>query len=98
MTEIPPNDEAHGSPQTAGPKDKLTLHLNPISKIVPLQAFGDEFSAFTRLRNQYSLLGLNLYPLDETAFMVTAPALDMYKVLPDLRSAHVYLRQIGGGR
>lgn len=33
----PPNEEAHGSPQTAGPKDHETQHGNTIDYRVPQQ-------------------------------------------------------------
>lgn len=82
-------DEAHGSPQSAGPIDNQTLYLNPTVKLVPLQAVTGEISIFARLSQQFALLGLNLYPLDGNSVLVVS------KILPDLRAAQVYVRQIG---
>lgn len=92
---VPAKDEAHGSPQSAGPSDNQKQRLNPIVGLVPHQGGSGEFSIFARLCQQFSLLGLNLYPLDGKSLLVVSPALGMSKVLPDIRAAQVYLRQIG---
>ncbi|HPW29536.1 MAG TPA: hypothetical protein PLL01_09125 [Rhodoferax sp.] len=94
----PPNDEAHGSPQSAGPSNNQTLYLNPTVKLVPSQALPEAISIFARLSQQFSLLGLSLYPLDEKAVLVSSHRLGMSRTFPDLRSAQIYLRQIGGVR
>jgi hypothetical protein len=92
----PTNEKAHGSPQTAGPKDQLTQHRYPNAKPATQQGSQDEPSTFARLSRQFAAVGLALYPLDGATVLVTAPSLGMSRTLPDLRAAHSYLRQIGG--
>ena len=92
----PTNDEAHGSPQSAGPNTYQTQQSHPTSKNVPQQAQDSEVSVFNRLSRQFARLELGLYPLDGQSLLVSSHRLGMSRTLPDLRSAQIYLRQIGG--
>lgn len=55
-----------------------------------------DITLFKRLESQFKAAGLNLYPLDGPSLLATSERLQMYKVLPDMRTAAVYIRQIGG--
>lgn len=90
------NDEAHGSPQTAGLKDNVNIHLHSSDAVRALQTVDQIDNAFNRLVRQFDAIGLALYPLWGDSLLVCAPTLGMSFTLPDLRSAHAYLRQIGG--
>jgi hypothetical protein len=92
----PTNDEAHGSPQSAGPKEQQTQHKNHSAKIIPLQGLDDDVTRLSKLSSQYAAVGMGLYPLDGTSLLVTAPWLGMSRTVPDIRAAAIYLRQIGG--
>lgn len=92
----PTNDEAHSTPHAAGLKDQNTLYPNPTVKLVPPQAPAEEINLFAQIARQFTAAGLSLYPFDGTSVLVTAPKLGMSRVLPDLRTARLYLREIGG--
>lgn len=95
---LPTNDEAHDSPQIAGPKKNQILSADTTDKLALRQVHPCELSLFTRLSQQFALRGLSLYPLDGPSVLVVSQALGMSRALPDLRTAQIYLRQIGGAR
>ena len=90
------NDEARSTANAAG------LQTNPVDKTDfirgsnAIQALEDFPNPFNRLVKQFQALGLALYPLSGDTLMVSSPAFGMERVLPDLRSARIYLQQIGG--
>lgn len=98
----PINDEGHGSAETAPSKAQQNQQANSTAKIIPLQPLQksteSDLSIFARLAKQFTQLGLSLYPLDGQALLVSSHRLGKSRTLPDLRSAQIYLRQIGGAR
>ena len=90
------NDEAHGSPQTAGLKLKSNPQFNFTGACRAVQSVEQIDNVFNRLVRQFEAIGLTLYPLWGDSLLVCAPALGMSFTLPDLHSANAYLRQIGG--
>lgn len=62
------------------------------------QCLDDFPNPFNRLARQFGAMGLSLYPLSGDSLLVSSPALGMSCTLPDLRSAQIYLRKLGGAR
>lgn len=62
------------------------------------QCLDDLPNPFNRLARQFDAVGLGLYPLCGDSLLVSSPALGMSCTLPDLRSAQIYLRKLGGVR
>lgn len=93
---VPTNDEAHDSPQIVGPKTIQILNADATSKLARVQVNPEEVSVFARLEQQFAMHGLSLYPLDGPTVLVVSQTLGMSRTLPDLRTAQIYLRQLGG--
>lgn len=73
-----------------------TQHLDSTGYGQTSQCLDDIPNPFNRLARQFGNLGLCLYPLCGDSLLVSSPALGLSCILPDLRSAQVYLRRIGG--
>jgi hypothetical protein len=92
----PGNEEAHGSPQTAGLMGNVNKQRDSSDPVLALQSVDQIDNAFNRLVRKFSEFGIALYPLSGDSLLASAPAIGMSLTLPDLRAAHAYLRQIGG--
>jgi hypothetical protein len=82
----PTNDEAHGSPQTVGPRDKKQ-HRD-------FDTEPGEIQALTRLRAQCQSRGYSLHELADSTYLVSRWALTRH--LQDLHQVARFVRQIGG--
>lgn len=99
----PESSEAHGSPQTAGPKSKQTLSTDAISAGIPEKdIFRENDSAteereFANLRAKYAKLGHTLVRTardgQETFYAVRW---GMSRHLPTIYAAKRFLDEIGG--
>ena len=91
----PINDEAPIPGREWGLKGNTLQRSDSSDARRLVQSVEDIDNAFNRLVRQFQAFGLGLYPLSGDALLCSSP-LGMSRTLPDLRSAKMYLRQIGG--
>lgn len=68
--------------------------MNDIDK---LRELGANLTEFNRLERGFAALGFCLCSLDGEKLYLALPALDVWRTVPDLRTARALLRKIGGG-
>lgn len=73
-----------------------TLNLVSSQRLATQSVAEDVSNTFDRLARQFEKIGLHLYWLNEPSVLVSAPNLGMSRSFPDLRTAKVYLSQVGG--
>lgn len=90
------NDEALSSGGTEGLKDYEYQHTDFNDSTSNAQLLDEIPNAFNRLARQFKNHGFGLYPLSGDSVLVSSLTLGMSRAFPDVRSAQMYLRQIGG--